>query len=238
MQRLRTPVRLGLAILTLVAATVAIGGNANAGARPDRTFEVTITNITEAQYLTPPNWAAHSPQADVFDLRGKASPGVQGVAENGNVPGLAAELAAAVDGQGLGVSGVGTGGVDGPIGPGESRTFEFSTPRGRFSLVSMVVCTNDGFVGLDSRGLPMGLGESKTFRGRAYDAGTEVNTELRADLVPAPFCGEGEGSGMSNPDLAENGVITFHKTLRGVGDIDPALDWRGPVATIEVTRVG
>ncbi len=201
----------------------------------EATYVVSFENVTEGQYLTPPNFAVHSRSVDVFQVGHPASAGVQAVAENGGVPVLAAELKGAVDDAGLGVSGVGG---DGPLAPGESTTFEVTSSENRLSVVSMVICTNDGFAGVDSRRLPRFDGGSWTGYVRAYDAGTEVNTELRADLVPAPFCGEGDGSTVSDPALAENGVVGRHRTLRGVGDLDPSLDWRGPVAKITVTRNG
>ena len=238
--RTRTAFRLGLAALTLLTTMVAIAGPADADGwhrnrdRGPADYTVTITNLTGGQYLTPPNWAAHDRGADVFQRGKPASPGVQAVAENGGVPILAAELQAAIDDAGLGVSGV--AGPEVPIGPNESRSWEFTTDERRFSVVAMVVCTNDGFAGLDSKRLPRRSGQSRYYLLRAYDAGTEINTELRQDLVPAPFCGEGAGSTESNPKLAENGVVKRHRTLKGVGDLDPALDWSGPVALLKVTR--
>ncbi len=201
------------------------------------TYEVTITNATDGQYLTPPNYAFHDRAADVFQPGTKASAALQGLAENGDNMAMAEEIASLVDEAGLGVSDIAPGGAMGPIAPRESVTFEVTTDAARLSVVSMVICTNDGFAGLDSRVLPKWVGDSRTFRAAAYDAGTEINTELREDLVPAPFCGEGDGSTMSNPELAEDGKIRRHRTLRGVGDLDPSLDWRGPVMNITVTRV-
>lgn len=196
-------------------------------------FDITVENLTDAQYLTPPNWAVHSAAADVYQVGQPASAGVQAVAENGGVAVLAAELAGALDATGLGISGVGD--VGGPIAPGASVTFTATGDAERLSIVSMIICTNDGFTGLDSRPVP-GHGESLSYLVRGYDAGTEFNSEVRADLVPAPFCGEGPGSGESNPELAEGGVVRPHRTLVGIGDLDPALDWAGPVARITVTR--
>ena len=223
---------LAFALAATLAALVPATG-AGAASSTEATYTVTVRNLTDAQYLTPPNWAAHDRGVHVFRRGMAASPGVQAVAENGGVDVLADELMAAIDGTGVGISGVG---AEAPIGPGAEATFEFTTDARRFSMVAMVVCTNDGFAGVDAKWLPHRDGTSRTFKVRALDAGTELNTELRADLVPAPFCGEGDGSTMSDPALAENGVITRHKTLRGVGDLDPALDWRGPVAEVTITR--
>lgn len=201
---------------------------------PAPTYTVTFENITDGQYLTPPNFAIHDNNADVFTRGQAASPGVQAVAENGGVPVLAAELQAAIDDQGFGASVVGG---DAPIAPGQSTTFQITGDGNQLSLVSMLICTNDGFAGIDSQWFNLREGQSRTWRVAAYDAGTEINTELNADLVPAPFCeGDGAGTGESNPELAENGVIAAHRTIRGVGDLSDNFDWKGQVARITVTR--
>ena len=101
----------------------------------------------------------------------------------------------------------------------------------------MLICTNDGFAGLDSRPLVMPEGATFTYGARAYDAGTEVNTELDADLVPAPFClGSVIGTGVSDPALVEGGVVTRHPGITGVGDLDSSFDFRGRVVELTVTR--
>ncbi len=200
----------------------------------EATYTVTVENLTMGQWLTPPNWAAHDRMSEVFSARHAASAGVQAVAENGGVPVLAAELMDRIDGAGHGVSGVAP--ADGPVAPGMRVSFDVTTDEQRFSLVAMLVCTNDGFAGLDSKRLPRWAGDSVSYSVGAYDAGTEVNTEARKDLVPAPFCGAGEGSGMSNPDLAEHGVIHRHAGIMGVGDLGPQFGWDGPVARVTIER--
>ncbi len=219
-----------LSIMTVsVAALPSAGASRDAG-----TYTVTITNSTAAQHLTPPNYAAHTRDVRVFQNGRAASAAVAGVAENGDVPTLAMALNAAVDDASLGVSGVGS--VD-PIGPGQSATFTFETDADKFSLVSMLVCTNDGFAGLDSINLPKRDGQSKTLQVQGYDAGTEINTELKVDTVPAEFCNSADiGTGTSNPALAENGVIRRHRGIEGVGDVESSFDWNGPVARITITR--
>lgn len=237
MKRSRRPKLALLALATAIPTFAAVGGAAASSEsyKPAQsaTYEVSYKNVTSGQYLTPPNFAAHNRDLDVFQVGRPASAGLQAVAENGGVLVLAAELDAALEGR-TGTSGVG---AEGPIAPGEEVSFSFTTEATRLSVVSMLICTNDGFAGLDSQRLPRREGQTRTRRVRAYDAGTEINTELRADLVGAPFCGPGEGTGKSNPELAENGVVRRHRTLQGVGDIDPALDWKGPVAEISITRV-
>lgn len=203
-------------------------------------YSVVVENLTGGQYFTPPNFAAHSRSADVWSLGAAPSPGVAAVAELGGVPVLAAELEAAIDAQGLGVSGVALppAGEDPPIGPGGTRSFEFATTENRLSIVSMVICTNDGFAGLDSKRLPQWEGESRTYYLRAYDAGAELNTENRADLVPAPFCNGPGGTDQDQPEIDGQNIIRRHPTLKGVGDLPLSFDWRGPVLAVTVTNNG
>ena len=52
------------------------------------------------------------------------------------------------------------------------------------SFASMLICTNDGFTGVDGAKLPKRMGEEIEIYAGAYDAGTEINTENFADLVP------------------------------------------------------
>ncbi len=222
------------ASLALLLPMLALTGNAGAS-QWEATYEITFENVTEGQWLTPPNYAAHRANVRLFKVGKPASAGVQAVAENGAVPVLADEIATAVDAANRGVSGVGGAG---PIAPGDSVTFTITTDERKFSLVSMIICTNDGFAGADKLNLPKKDGQTSTFNVSGYDAGTELNTENRADLVPAPFCGPGGGTGASNPALAENGVVRPHPTLLGVGDQDASFDWDGPVARLSITKVG
>jgi hypothetical protein len=124
---------------------------------------------------------------------------------------------------------VATGG--GVILPGESASFEVRT-EGRYrrlSAVFMLVNTNDGFSGLDGVKLPSN-GET-SFYVHAYDAGSELNTELTTD-IPGPCCGNpGAGTDTSEP-------IHKHGGITGAGDLDAATwGWEGPVARITVRRI-
>lgn len=112
------------------------------------------------------------------------------------------------------------------------------------SIVSMLICTNDGFTGLNAVRLPKRVGDVVSIDAVAYDAGTEENTEAFADLVPpcGPLTGfdsQGQGTGMSNPALAEGGVVSEHLGISGGSDleVDPH-DWIGPIARVVVERIG
>lgn len=240
----RSYLRLLAAALTLsvFGALMAPGAaGANEGNGPqERTYVITVENLTDGQPFTPPVAVTHRQSTSVFTVGAPASPSVQGVAENGNVPGLVADLA----GNGM-VDEVVVGDAAGPVLPQTEVSFEVTAGPGhrRLSLISMLICTNDGFTGLDGIKLPNQTGGSTVIEVGAYDAGTEVNTESFDDLVPpcGPLTGVdsgGAGTGMSNPALAEGGVIHAHAGVVGSGDLLPGLHgWTDPAARITVTRV-
>lgn len=223
----------------IVPATAGAHGSGDADqGSGDRTYLITIENLTEGQPFTPPVVAAHKRSTNVWERGQAASPGIQAVAENGDVPTLAAEVAANPR---VGNSIVAVGA---PILAGESATFEFSAPRNtrRLSIASMLICTNDGFTGVDSLKLPTRGGVPTEVYLDAYDAGTETNTEAFVDLVPpcGPLTGLHDGTvgtGASNDDLAEGGVIQVHDTVQGIADLPASADWAGPVAKLTVTRI-
>ena len=196
------------------------------------TFDVTITNLTAGQPITPGVLAAHLGDYSMFSNGTSATTGIQQLAENGGVPILAAEVAA---NSAVVASGV-IGGA--PIAPGGSASgsIEVIGDATTFSLAAMLVCTNDGFGGVDGAMLPRHTGEQNTFQAHAYDAGTEINTESFDDLVP-PCDGDLEtGTGMSNPALAENGTVQPHTGIAEIADLTAAHDWNGPVLSITIER--
>lgn len=107
-----------------------------------------------------------------------------------------------------------------------------------------LICTNDGFTGLDRLSLPNQLGESLSVVTAGYDAGTEINTEDFADIVPPCQAlmgvSSGEpGTGMSDPALAEGGVIHHHPGIDGGADLLPEIHgWSDPVTLVTITSVG
>ena len=225
---------IGLALVGLVVITIAglmAGGAVNA--QENVTYTVTIENLTSGQPFTPPVVVAHSDLLDLFEMGQAASEEVREIAENGNI----APLVALVEGSADVFDSVAG---DAPIMPGASATFIIDAPAGSLlSIVSMLICTNDGFTGVDSWALP--ASGSLTVDSDAYDAGSEQNTEDFADIVP-PCQGligvmsDDEGTGMSNPALAEDGVITMHAGIQGGTDLTVAdHGWTGSVARITVS---
>ena len=236
--------RVAVAIVALSSLTLA----GPVAARSDHAeYRVTIINLTQGQPFTPPLVALHRRGVDVFTVGQRASVGVKEIAENGNL----VPLHDALD-ETRGVTAIHAGMK--PVVPADSpgdamfdshATFTIETAQhaSRLSWVSMLICTNDGFTGVDSLDLPDRIGQSVVKATAGYDAGTERNTERFRDIVP-PCQGltgvfGDEGTDKSNPDLLTNRVIRHHPGIHGGHDllIDPH-DWANPVAVIVVTRIG
>ena len=235
--------------LTLMFSMVGGFVTSAAASYPDdmATYKVTIQNLTGGQPLTPPLIVTHRGSFGLFRPGRPASHEIQQIAENGNAGPMidlftdnpkVHEFKAA---EAPLVPGSNPGGTD----FGNSVTLMIAADsRARYlSFASMLICTNDGFTGLSRALLPRS--GSKVFLVHAYDAGTEINTEDLADMVPPcpPLTGvdsDVPGTGESNPALAEGGVISHHDGIMGIADLDPDIhgwDTDAPVAKVTVTRV-
>ncbi len=201
----------------------------------DNVYEVTVTNLTYGQVLTPPIAVVHKRGHRVFEAGGVASPGLKTLAETGS-PALLGEESENT----RGVRGVFIG--DGVVPPGQSLTLKIKAKRrDRVSVLGMLATTNDGFFAASS--VPVLY--PNAVNASVYDAGTEANTE-RCDDLPGPPCG-----GASNNEVVDGaeGFIHIHRGFHGVNEgdgdsgsptgqalADEDLDWRGPAARISIRR--
>ncbi|MCH7787307.1 MAG: spondin domain-containing protein, partial [Chloroflexi bacterium] len=232
------------AALLLLLTTGVIYADNDGGAR---VYKVTITNLTSGQPFTPPLLATHKKSAGIFEVGEPSSFELKEIAENGNL----APLVTALD-ENDKVHDVVAGGA--PLVPaanpggtpfGSSASFLIKAGGGAkyLSWASMLICTNDGFTGIDSLSLPKKIGHKVTVMTAGYDGGTEINTEDFADIVP-PCQGligvssADGGTGMSNPALLEDDVIRMHPGIMGGDDLVPGIHgWTDPVAMVMVERI-
>ncbi len=206
-------------------------------------LDITFTNLTHGSSFTPLLVAAHAGDTHLFQIGEAASDALQAMAEGGDISLLSTSLDA-----------VAADKVDDPVGgillAGASIQFTLNTNAENtyLSAVTMVLPSNDGFVGLDSLLLPTTLG-TYTYYLNAYDAGTEVNDEIingngapGLPGIPADPMANG-GTGGSGVAMADsNSLIHIHRGV--IGDADPEggesdLDsrihrWLNPVAKIVV----
>ena len=203
--------------------------NADDGKGNERSFEVTITNITRAQVFSPPVLVTHSDEIALFEVGAPALDELAIVAEDGNGQPLANLVATLPEVDQAEATAM-------PIPPGGSAVYAISGDRRSvLSIVSMLVNTNDAFLALNSGALPRKNGESLSFYVGAYDAGSEGNNEDCA-FVPGPACPMGSGNARSTGDA--EGFVYIHNGVHGIADLAPdRYDWRNPVAKITITNV-
>ncbi|MGH2540069.1 MAG: spondin domain-containing protein [Actinomycetota bacterium] len=240
--------RLGtlLAISALALALIPTGAaTAGGGSR----YRVTIRVLTDGQPLTPPVVVTHRDALDLFEIGQIASVGIKEVAENGNAPALvsALEQSAGVGHVKAGAEPLVRAGLPGSTSFDDVVRLTIGAgSRVRFvSFASMLICTNDGFTGINHVRLPTDVGDTVRIGAAGYDAGTETNTEGFVDIVPPcqdlVGVSSGEtGSGVSDPALFENGVIHHHPGIEGGADLLTDVhgwDIERPVAHVMITRI-
>lgn len=231
--------------LSLVAATL-LATSAMAGTATASEFEISITNITTGMHFTPVIAAAHDPSARMFNLGAESSAELQAIAEGGDTGPMNILLnsigASIANGAGL-------------VAPGQTVTLNLEDVSAGdvFSLTTMLLPTNDGFVGIDSATLP-GAGESITLFSPGYDSGTEANDELIGSGAPGvagfpappPVVATGTGTGGQGVSTSVEGYVHIHRGVLGdldatggVSDINSAEHrWLNPAARIVITNTG
>ncbi|MGI9305086.1 MAG: spondin domain-containing protein [Gammaproteobacteria bacterium] len=228
--------RLTMAI-TLAATVTLYGCGDNDDPAAMRTFDVTVTNLTNSQPMSPVAVVAHNGGFSSFSVGQPASAGLELLAEGGDNSDFiaAADTSAAVFSTASGA---------GAIGPGGSETVSVSVPDANatdllLTVMTMLVNTNDAFSGVSGlRVADLQPNQSDTVRGISYDAGTESNTEAASDL-PGP-AGNGEGFNAARDDRADavtshSGVVTADDGLATSG-LNESHRWLNPVVQISVTR--
>ena len=189
-------------------------------------YQVTITNLTRGQVITPPVIYSHLEGFRLFSPGDPAIPELVALAEDGPTADLLALLETLPE---VHDSTAATG----VILPGESDVLEIYI-KGKFNrvgAVGMLATSNDAFFGI--QGVKAQIKEARTVDAIAYDAGSEANSES-CTTIPGPPCG--------NPfvrDTADaEGFVHIHSGIHGIGDLDLSTnDWRNPVARIQIERV-
>ncbi len=187
---------------------------------------VTVSNPAPADgTMITPVWVGfHDGMFDHFDVGGAASAAIQRIAEDGNVTPLAEAFNASGHG---GASGVILGLNPAPpvFRPGDTNQMSFildsdNPLHAYFSYASMVVPSNDAFIGNDTptafalfEAFGAFVPTSFTVTGdRVWDAGTEVNDELPMNTAAL---------GQMTPDTGtdEFSVVTAHSGFNVGGNI-------------------
>ncbi len=220
MSRLSSLVRITLALMLLIGLGVATDARAEGGTL----YEVTVTNLTQGQILSPPIVVSHRNAFRVFRSGEPASAELAAVAEDADSAALLALLGTEPQVFDVDIAGD-------VVMPGGSQTVEIELSPGFnvLTALGMLVTTNDSFFSATSRI----MGASTTLNAPAYDAGSEANTQ-DCDHIPGPPC---DNPFVRVTDGAE-GFVYISSGIRAAGDLDVATDdWRNPVARISVRRI-
>lgn len=214
------------------------------------TYRITIQNLSESQPMSPAVGATHRKGIGMFKVGETASLGLEEIAEDGNQERMFNRFNDLVSDTVTGVFGNPAGMP--PLTPSGTTVGDFSDALtrtlmarswDRFSMATMLICTNDGFTGLDRVKLPNK--GAMMYRLNGYDAGTENNTEMSMDIVDpcsalGPVVLSGDPNGNVNDAVGTDPPmpIRHHPGVDGtIGDLFPAHDWDDPVAKVTITRV-
>ena len=227
---MKRSIKIGAIAATLGAALLLQGCNNDNN--PNRSFNIEVVNLSNHQPFAPVAAVLHKPGYDGFSLGTMASEGLEILAEGGDPSAFISE--AESDNKVVNTSS-GTG----IIAPGGSETLKVQgiTPKPRLTLASMLVNTNDGFVGLDEVDISgLDIGDSMVLHAKVHDAGTEANSEAAAD-VPGQG-GEGFNTTRDDSDVItiHSGVVTQDDGLTGSA-LDASHRFDNPGARIVITRM-
>jgi hypothetical protein len=201
-------------------------------------FDVTVTNLTNDQPLSPVAIIAHQDGYSVFTVGAAATVGLETLAEGGDNTALIAEADADAT-----VMATASGAA--PIGPAGSETINVEVlqsdlPGLTVSISTMLVNTNDAITGINGASVgDMQAGDTMTWRAVAYDTGTEANTESAAH-IPGP-AGGGEGFNAARDDIADR--VAMHSGIVSQDDGFATSDLTGqhrfdnPVAQVRIERI-
>ena len=200
-------------------------------------FDVTVSNLTNAQPLSPIAVIAHQDGYRVFTVGTAATPMFEVMAEGGDNRAL---LTVAADDAMVTTTASGAA----PIGPSGSETvtigmLESELSGLQISVSTMLVNTNDAFTGISGEAVEnMAVGDSLWFYGVAYDAGTEADSELAAD-IPGPAVG-GEGYNAVRDDQLDRVAMHSGVVSQNDGFAASSLTWQNrfdnPVVQIRIER--
>ncbi len=211
-------------IINIGMLTALFGLGAGNAAASSRTYEITLTNLTQGVVLTPPIFALSKHEIVVFEPGTPASSALERLAEGGHSD----ELRTAWEE--VGIQDVIQ--TTEAVMPGSTMTVQLKgTPSSRLNLASMLLPTNDGFVAVNGRRVANGFA-TRIIDLRAYDSGTELNDEVCTN-IPGPQCA---GAGFDEAD--GEGHVAPHAGIHGEGELSRrTYNWGNPVARITIRRI-
>lgn len=210
-------------------------------------INVSITNEGNSDFFITPLWfGLHDGTFDTFDAGSAASASIEALAEEGAVGGLQADFGD-IMAQSVAANAAGFGGAP-VIDPGETAMASVSimnpTNHRYFSYSSMVIPSNDAFIGndnpmayevFDAAGNFTGPVTIQVFSNNIWDAGTEVNNTTGAAFSAVGGVGTDQGGTIAM--LGDGGLDNFSGTGIPTGGMIADLIGAGELlATIQITQ--
>jgi len=196
-------------------------------------YEITVTNITNNQPLTPIAIVMHHDGYAPWSLGSASSAGLEVLAESGSPELFISEANANNN-----VTATDAG--NSAITAGNSVTFNLMISNTesddlKLSIASMLANTNDAFSGVNSWDISgLGTGDSLSTLAKVFDAGTENNDELNI-----PGSG-GEGFNAARDDIDKvtihRGVVTADDGL-STSQLDETQRWQNYAAKVSITKI-
>lgn len=187
----------------------------------NKIIKVSVTNISNVVFTPPIIALCKKRITPIATLGLTASDALEALAEGGNT----SELATLFDDEHCNHVVAAA-----PILPGETLIFELmGRKRDYLHMASMLLPTNDGFT-FTSGYKVRKIKRKGQLMLTSYDAGTEFNDEMCAN-IPGPQCG-GEGF---NQERETNNFVKPHAGIQGVADVSASqYNWGDPVAYIRI----
>jgi Spondin_N len=196
-------------------------------------YDITVTNITNNQPLTPVAFVMHKSGYNAWSLGFSATVGLEELAESGSPTAFIAEATANADV-------LAATSLSAPMGPGGNETVSVTVNSNSslmLSVATMLANTNDAFSGVTSWDVSgLETGDSMTVLAKVFDAGTEINDEAN---IPGPAAG-GEGFNTARDSLVEKvvihpGVVTSDDGL-ATSELNESHRWQTYAAKISITK--
>ena len=196
-------------------------------------FDVSVSNITNAQPLSPVALIAHDGSFQAWAIGEAAGAGLEVLAESGSP----ADLIAEADAASVYMTAAGADVIMPGAGEMLALSFEEQTDA-VLSVATMLVNTNDAFIGAQNVDLSqLAVGDSVQLSLPVYDAGTEANSETAASIPGPAAMGEGFNADRDDVDYVSRhpGVVTSSDGY-SASALTEAHRFDSPAARITITR--
>jgi len=217
-------------IIASIGAALLLSGCGSSSSSNTQTYKVTVKNITAGQTFSPPALIVQNSNTNfnTYTVGSPASVSLENLAEGGSPTSLLADAKAA--------NVLYENSFASTLAPGASSSLTFTVDNGdlKFSLASMLIKTNDAFIGVNNTTLDSG--DSKTINLNVYDTGTEGNDEASATVPGLGGVGFNAVRNDTNVITLHSGLVTLSDGL-GTSGLSFSDKWDNPAAVLTIEKI-